>query len=160
MNDILNVAYNDGADYIVRVNDDTDFVTEGWTSMGVEALLSMDPPNIGVVGPDCPDGNTMILTHDMVHRNHMDIFGGKYYPPVFKNWFLDDWISHVYGSERTRRLLLWQVRHHIEHHGTRYQPFGGEIILHELEKELKMGKAALNEWLLRRKEVHKGGRIR
>jgi len=37
------------------------------------------------------------LTCDLqVHRTHTRIFGA-HFPPVMRNWHLDDWISHVYG---------------------------------------------------------------
>ena len=35
-----------------------------------------------------------ILTHDFTHRTHMLIFE-HYYPPVFSDWWMDDWISKV-----------------------------------------------------------------
>ena len=39
-------------------------------------------------------GNIAILTHDFVHRTHVDIFG-FYYPRVFTDWFADDWITGI-----------------------------------------------------------------
>ena len=72
-NEILAVATDAGADYLVRVNDDTEFQTQGWTTLGAATLAAYSPPNVGVVGPTCPDGNQAILTHDMVHRTHMDV---------------------------------------------------------------------------------------
>jgi hypothetical protein len=81
-------------DYLVRVNDDTGFLTSRWITLAAAHLQnSYDPPNVGVVGPECAAGNTMILTHDFVHATHMEIFRGYYYPTVFRNWYLDDWIS-------------------------------------------------------------------
>lgn len=80
-------------DYLVRVNDDTEFLTPRWLTLAVTKLQQYDPPNVGVVGPECQAGNTMILTHDFVHATHMEIFQGYYYPTVFRNWYLDDWIS-------------------------------------------------------------------
>jgi hypothetical protein len=81
-------------DYLVRVNDDTGFLTSRWITLAAGLLQdAYDPPNVGVVGPECAAGNTMILTHDFVHATHMEIFRGYYYPTVFRNWYLDDWIS-------------------------------------------------------------------
>jgi hypothetical protein len=31
----------------------------------------------------------------------MEIFGQQYYPPVLSDWWMDDWISLVYGKVRT-----------------------------------------------------------
>jgi len=146
MNEIINVAYQDGADYIVRINDDTEFITNEWTSVGVGTLLAMDPPNVGVVGPTCFDGNEEILTHDMVHRTHVEIFDGKYYPPVFKNWYLDDWITHVYGEKRTQKIpaSYWEVKHHMYHHGTRYAATGDRWMV---DDELMKTRRNIDDWL-------------
>ena len=108
-NELTADAYESGADYIVRINDDTEFVTNGWTTSAISALGGFDPPNVGVVGPRFREGNTAILTHDMVHRTHLDIFE-TYYPSVFDNWYVDDWISLVYGAARTAKLDDWWVR--------------------------------------------------
>jgi hypothetical protein len=126
-NEVALTAYNEGADYFCRVNDDTEFLTNEWITTGVSALQNYDPPNIGVVGPKCSEGNTVIMTHDMVHRTHMEIFRGYYYPPSFGNWYLDDWITNVYtstnlGPNFSRSLVLgdWVVKHWLS--TTRYIP--------------------------------------
>jgi hypothetical protein len=56
----------------------------------------------------------------MVHRTHLDIFVDEYYPNEFDNWWIDDWMTNVYGTANTEQLLGWHVKHHIEKHGTRY----------------------------------------
>ena len=71
--------------------------------MFVRTLKSMGPP-YGVVGPAHKGGNTSILTHDFVHRTHMDIFDQKYYPPELVDWWMDDWATHVYGEARTKKI--------------------------------------------------------
>ena len=105
-NEIAQVAYRDDAEYYCRVNDDSFFATSGWITQAVHALRQFDPPNVGVVGPTCPDGKTTILTHDMVHKTHMEIFHQLYYPPQFHNWFLDDWITFQY-QQRTIGVDLY-----------------------------------------------------
>lgn len=118
-NALMRDAYDLGAEYLVRVNDDSEFETRGWVSAARKVLQGYQPPNVGVVGPVCLQGNTRILTHDMVHRTHLDIFQA-YYPPQFSNWYVDDWISRVYGPSRTTKLKTWTVKHHLT--PTRYQP--------------------------------------
>jgi len=76
--------------------------------------------NVGAVGPACKQGNRKILTHDFTHRKHMDIFEGQYYPPALSDWWMDDWISRVYGAERTLRADAVEVVHHTGKHGQRY----------------------------------------
>jgi hypothetical protein len=124
-NDIAQVAYRRGAEYFCRVNDDSDFVTAGWITLGVTALQHFEPPNLGVVGPTCHHGPQNIFTHDMVHRTHMDIFHHLYYPPQFHNWYLDDWITFQYqkktlGVDRSMRVRGWEIRHWLS--GPRYKP--------------------------------------
>ena len=119
INAIALQAYKDGVMYMSRINDDTKFITKHWTSLGIQTLRNYKPTNVGVVGPTCEQGNTAIMTHDMVHRTHMDIFK-YYYPPVFENWYLDNWITFVYQPDRSTKLTNWEVVHTMEQ-GTRYE---------------------------------------
>ena len=144
-NPMMRAAYNDGAEYMVRINDDSEFVTSDWVSKAVANLASYDPPNVGMVGPNCREGNSAIMTHDMVHRTHLDIFE-HYYPDVFSAWWVDDWISKVYGPQRSTKMMDWTVKHHFHKHGTRY-----EIQHHEaqlLKAELEKGATKIETWLL------------
>ena len=50
------------------------------------------------VGPLCDDGNARVLTHDFVHKTHLEVFEGRHYPKELTDWWLDDWISGVYGG--------------------------------------------------------------
>jgi len=98
-------AYMDNMDYYYRVNDDTVMETTGWTEKFIDELERFNPPKIGVVGPWFREGNVVILTHDFVHRTHIDILG-FYYPRVFTDWFADDWITGVYWPERCRKVAV------------------------------------------------------
>lgn len=71
-------------DYYYRLNDDTELLTN-WPSIFVQSLRTLGPP-YGVVGPFCEQGNTAILTHDFVHKTHMEIFDQSYYPPQLTDW--------------------------------------------------------------------------
>jgi len=106
-NDAMMAAYMDNMDYYYRVNDDTVMETTGWTEKFIDELERFNPPKIGVVGPWFREGNVVILTHDFVHRTHIDILG-FYYPRVFTDWFADDWITGVYWPERCRKVQLSQ----------------------------------------------------
>jgi len=136
-------AMNHNAEYFVRVNDDTEFLTGGWLTMGVKALRDMN--NVGVVGPVCNEGNTDILTHDMTHRTHMYIFNNNYYTLEFSAWWIDDWITMVYSPERMRVIRNWTVKHHVDLHGTRYQ-----VKFHEnklLESAIRRGKVKIKNYM-------------
>jgi hypothetical protein len=109
MNFLSREAYNAGCDFMYRINDDTEFLTP-WTGAFVDALRGFTPPLRGVVGPTCHEGNTAILTHDFVHRSHLDLFR-THYPPELTDWWLDNWITMVYGDQNTRKLSDVVVRH-------------------------------------------------
>ena len=109
-------AVAEGCDYLYRINDDTE-IQGNWASEFIKTLHSFRPANIGVVGPTCHEGNTAILTHDFVHKTHHRIFG-FHYPPILTDWWLDDWITQVYGKERTLKLDNIKVIHHLQK--TRY----------------------------------------
>ena len=143
-NQLMQTAFVSGADYLVRVNDDTEFVTKAWIPASVEKLQSYHPPNVGVVGPKCNQGNLKILTHDMVHKTHLQIFD-TYYPSVFHNWYIDDWISQVYGTQRTTKMTSWVVHHHIEL-GSRYSEKRSDKI--RLEAEIERGMKQIQKYLL------------
>jgi len=142
-NALMQDALQRGAEYLVRVNDDTEFISKDWVSKSINVLKEFQPSNIGVVGPTCQQGNTRIMTHDMVHRTHLKIFE-TYYPVVFHNWFVDDWISTVYGKSRTTKMTDWEVVHHIEL-GTRYKPDEDDSRL--LGFQVKLGSARIDVFL-------------
>ena len=85
-NDAMMEAYIDGMDYGYRVNDDTLLKTPGWTETFITVLSSMDPPNVGVIGPTHLGGNMDILTYDFTSSVHIDIFG-FHYPKIFTDWY-------------------------------------------------------------------------
>jgi hypothetical protein len=118
-NRITKHAYDNGADYIYRVNDDTE-MKGPWAKRFIAELHKMGEP-YGAVGPLCQQGNRKILTHDFTHRTHMEIFNGFYYPKELVDWWMDDWISRVYGSRRTRQGTSVPVVHHTQAHGQRYK---------------------------------------
>jgi hypothetical protein len=154
-NELLAEVYKSGADYIVRVNDDTEFITTGWTSLGVHVLLNNRPVNSGVVGPFVrgpANVKNTILTHDMVHRTHLETFP-HYYSPAFDNQWLDDWITRVYSPGHVNWIDDWVVHHHSDHHGTRYTAWSGKLKL--LEPEVEKGLDTFNGWLWREHEEAK-----
>lgn len=139
-------AYELGADFIYRVNDDTELAAP-WATKFAQALTALN--NIGVVGPYCKQGNRRILTHDFTHRSHMDIFDKTYYPPQLSDWWMDDWISMVYGPDRTWRADDVEVVHHTEQHGQRYKVDKSHVFL--LEDLVAQGRTAIRSYLTRRR---------
>eukprot|EP01041_Mallomonas_annulata_P004655 gene4655-9237_t len=143
-NEMARAAYNIPADYFYRVNDDTELVSH-WPSIFVKSLHSLSKP-YGVVGPTCHQGNQRILTHDFVSRIHMEVFEMNYYPPELVDWWMDDWISLVYGKQRTFKAHGVEVVHHTGAHGKRYE------VDQSNERKLKgliiSGREKIRKWLL------------
>ena len=104
-NAVARRAQSAAADFFYRINDDTLLLTP-WAGAFACTLCSLGPP-YGVVGPvESVRGD--ILTHDFVHAMHLDIFR-EYYPAFLTDWWLDDWISKVYGAARSYRLAEVKV---------------------------------------------------
>jgi hypothetical protein len=142
--EMARAAYEAGAEYFFRINDDTE-LTENWPKKFVAALKSLPQP-FGVVGPRCDQGNQQILTHDFVHRTHMEVFEMNYYPPQLVDWWMDDWISLVYGKTRTFKAKSVAVVHHTGAHGRRYEvDRSNEKLLGSLVRE---GRAKIRRWML------------
>jgi hypothetical protein len=137
-------AYQIGANYFYRVNDDTEFKGH-WPKLYVRALLSLQPP-YGVIGPSSLGSNDAILTHDFVHRIHMEIFEMNYYPLVLTDWWMDNWISVVYGSQRTFLSKTSAVVHHTYAHGQRYE-VDRENERH-LPHAISNGRTKIRNWML------------
>lgn len=138
-------AYTAGADYFYRLNDDTEIVGH-WPHAFVNALQSLPPP-YGVVGPTCKQGNQGILTHDFVHRTHMEIFEMNYYPPELVDWWMDDWISVVYGYNRTFEAKQSPVVHHTGAHGQRYEVDRSNF--KRLDGLVQDGREKIRKWMLK-----------
>eukprot|EP00923_Selenidium_pygospionis_P010681 GHVN01018675.1.p1 GENE.GHVN01018675.1~~GHVN01018675.1.p1 ORF type:complete len:292 (-),score=31.96 GHVN01018675.1:689-1564(-) len=141
-NSALQLAFDDGFQYFVRVNDDTQFVSTGWVPLALEALGSFDPPNVGIVGPTHSGGKTSILTHDMTHRTHLKIFT-DYYPKKFRNWYVDDWITYVYGPQRTKKLTAWTVKHLLI--PMRYKPHS--LKRKDINSTIEQGSKQIERWI-------------
>lgn len=143
--EMARTAYKSGADYFYRVNDDTEML-ERWPNGFVQALHKLPAPH-GVVGPTCGQGNQGILTHDFVSRLHMDIFEMNYYPPQLVDWWMDDWISVVYGQSRTFKAKKYPVMHHTGAHGQRYKV--DQSNRKYLDKLILDGRNRIRNWMLK-----------
>ena len=98
-NEMARAAYHIGADFLYRINDDIEF-RDNFAEKYTKTLTGLSLP-YGVVGPTSVGKEYFILTVDFVHRTHMEIFDGNYYPPALYDWWMDNWISHVYGYRRS-----------------------------------------------------------
>jgi len=147
-NAMLREAYFAGADYYYRLNDDSELQKADYGGVGVSwpktfmgALHKMGPP-YGVVGPF--GGLDRILTHDFVHRTHMEIFEQVYYPALLVDWYMDDWVSQVYGKDRSIKATRYNVEHHTYHHGQRYKVDRSNE--RHLKPEIKEGRAKISAY--------------
>ncbi|CAE7609811.1 unnamed protein product [Symbiodinium microadriaticum] len=145
--EIARFAYDKGAQFLYRVNDDTEFRGR-WPRLYANALLSLGPP-YGAVGPHSIGSNNRILTHDFVHRMHMEVFDMKYYPVELPDWWMDDWITHVYGPLRTFHSKKVGVYHHTNVHGQRYKV--DQSNSKSLLKLIKKGRLTIRHWMIKNK---------
>ena len=134
-----------GSDWYFRVNDDSEIVAP-WTSSFIKAVKGLGYP-YGVIGPLCKQGNTKILTHDFVHRTHMHIFNYDYYPPQLVDWWMDDWISRVYGNSRTYQSKTVELLHHTHAAGQRYKVDKSNEM--KLDKLVYAGKDKILQYMLK-----------
>jgi len=88
-NGVFQYAIENGADYFYQLNDDIKFITPGWAEGMTGALLTSRVPNVGATGPQ-DTNNAAIFTQSFVSKKHYEIFG-VLYPPIFENWYSDDW---------------------------------------------------------------------
>ncbi|KAH9259596.1 hypothetical protein BASA81_002018 [Batrachochytrium salamandrivorans] len=137
-NGLFELAYKQGFDYFFQINDDLTFEPAPWTSTFVSTLEITN--NLGVVGPWDINNNQPIMTQSFVHRTHYDIFH-TYYPPEFRNWYSDNWISIVYAKEETTRLNQFKVRN--GHAGVRYRIHYAGALVERLDV---LGKAQIAKY--------------
>lgn len=120
VNHIARKAYDMGADYMYRVNDDTEFHGR-WPVIFVESLSSLalshasSKSNVlmGVVGPQSSTAPAadILMTHHFFHRTHLEVFDMICYPlEVLDNEYLMSfWMSSVYGTDRTFKMINTRV---------------------------------------------------
>lgn len=136
-------AMDDDCDYFYQVNDDLEFITPNWTEKLILPLKeNKNYPNLGVTGP-LDLGNGKILTQSFVHKTHYDIFG-FYYPPIFKNWYSDDWLTLVYQNDTIRVSDVKVFNQQIL--GTRYSACRNPI---NFEKTLNFGIREIQKWKMK-----------
>ena len=122
---VMKQAYEDGAEWLYQLNDDARLVTRGWERSLCSALASNPvAPFVGATGPT-DKGNGRIFTHVFTHRTHIDIHG-RFFPKAFRNYYSDDWITHVYGSSSTFKMPNVKMTHETKAQKTgkieRYSP--------------------------------------
>ena len=135
-------------DWLYQLNDDARLTSKGWEA-ALAGVLSSNPvaPFLGATGP-IDETNQRIFTHVFVHRTHIDIHG-RFFPTAFKNYYSDDWISHVYGSGSTFKLPNVRMKHETKAQKTgkieRYQP--DTAAKHALGVEVEAGAVRTLKWL-------------
>jgi len=94
-------AYNEN-NYLYQLGDDIQILDSGWEKVFINVLKKQN--NMGTIGPrdnHKPD----ILTQNFVHKTHLDIFGYFFHPEII-NWYIDDWLTHVYGSKSVPSIKI------------------------------------------------------
>ena len=113
---LMRLAFEEHSDYLVRVDDDAEFLTFGWISLGVRTLEGHAVgghtiPNVGVVWPTGEAyAHQAKLTHEMTHRTHLLIFDWYVPADVPSSWSVGDWILLVYEPGKLSTCLReWKV---------------------------------------------------
>lgn len=110
----MEAAAKAGADFLYRVNDDTELRDAHWTEHLVAQLLALNPPLLGMVAPGMQDSDPLPFTaHDFVHVTHLDVFDGQYYPRSLPKWHSDNWIGDTYRAGRAVSTHLALQYHHV-----------------------------------------------
>ena len=88
-------------DFFLAAHADSTFSTPSWASLGglVRQLEASEVPAFGVAGP-LDTGEPGVLTHPLVHRTHLDVFG-YLFPPALTPPESFSWLSDVYGPRFT-----------------------------------------------------------
>ena len=71
----------------------------------------------------------------------------NYYPPELVDWWMDDWISVVYGYKRTFEAKQSPVVHHTGAHGQRYEVNRDNF--KRLDGLIKEGRRQIRRWMLK-----------
>ena len=129
--------------FLYQLGDDIELITSGWEDVFIDTLKKRN--YIGVTGPKDLT-NPRILTQSFVHKIHLEIFK-SYYPEKIYNWYIDDWITFVYGK-RAMRFSNMQVinRGGEERYKTASKP-------KTASKELKEGKIILKKYLTKHRKL-------
>mgnify|MGYP006138223067 CR=1 FL=1 len=134
-NALYKKAYDDNYDYFLQIGSDIYFQDKNW----INECISVLKDNIGVVGMTDMgrkkyNPNDKLLTQTFVNRKHMDIFG-FYYPPEFKNWYIDNWISEIYELYNKKFI----IKHRIYNCGgePRYNIYGDKKLCDDMIKKYK-----------------------
>ena len=98
----------------------------------------------------------------MVHCNHYDHFG-YLFPPMFKNWFSDAWISLVYSSNYTfllPRVLVINMNFNLSNGNStrRYEAVSTDKSL--LEPSLLQGASVLKQFICAHTSLSDDARMR
>lgn len=130
-------AVNDGNQYFYQLNDDVTLLSKGWTTEFVKRLSAND--GIGVVGPNDLMWNCRLFTQSFVSRIHYEIFHW-YFPTQIKDWYSDNWITQVYGTENTFCASNHGIRNGASK--TRYNICSKP----RWQEQVQIGQATIAEW--------------
>ncbi|CAF1424413.1 unnamed protein product [Adineta ricciae] len=113
-NTLAQVAQKDQCDYFYPANDDMQLLTKGWTSAAVEALRSCPVASNFGIAAFKDVGVCMVPTFHLVHKTHLELHGGIYYPVPSHGAGQDPWIFAVYRPWKCAfHLKQYEIKNHI-----------------------------------------------
>lgn len=137
-NVLYRTALEDGNFYFYQLNDDVEILDPGWTGEFVRILEKRK--GLGVVAPNDVMWNCRLYTQSFVSVTHFEIFG-YYFPLEIKDWYSDNWITEIYGSEYSTCCSNSRIKN-ISQGQTRYS-----VCRHpDWKDEVSKGKLAFQSW--------------
>lgn len=97
-NRLFVLAFREGNDYFLQLNDDARFLKRGWLKSTITLLGSE-----GVVGLNDSLWQCKPYTQALVNRSHYARFGGFLFPPQIKDWYSDNWITSAAYPQNLRK---------------------------------------------------------
>ena len=138
-NMLFSMALADGAEYFYQLGDDVSFASQGWLTAFVDALKEQH--DVGVIAPNDQMWDCSLYTNSFTSRLHQSIFG-TYFPLSIRDWFSDNWITHVYPEAQRRCFLEHKIVNRRD--SSRYVACSAD----EWKQRVKMDQDRFSRWIL------------
>ncbi|KXN88390.1 GDP-mannose 3,5-epimerase 2 [Leucoagaricus sp. SymC.cos] len=115
--DCARQAYNDGCDYFVLMGDDVTIMDDGWMRKSHSWFDSLSKSTGLPFGLGCvaftDESFPGMPTFPIIHRTHMDIFGGEVVPDIFVNQDGDPFLFQLYRRWGASEMFPCRLRNGI-----------------------------------------------
>lgn len=141
-------AFQDGCDYYVLMGDDVELLDEGWMRTVDNKFAELASQCGGPKGFGCVAFTDMSFpgmpTFPVIHRTHMEIFGGEVIPKEFINQDGDPYLFQLYRHFGTSTVVSSRLRNSIG--GTDDARYEKQGLSNWTFEPLELGKALVKKW--------------